>query len=135
MDHGMLLSGFLLLVVEGGIVAAEQAPESAATGRAGGLPIELLGPHYGTTVALRPTHRPAIVFSWRSVPGRPTYRLLIAGTRDFKRPIVDRTTKGTAESVQGVTVESRYFRLESGRYYWKVTAGDASSSVGSFRYR
>jgi hypothetical protein len=78
---------------------------------------ELLAPPDGAAMTLEAAHKAPVTFSWRAPNGAATYRLRIATTSDFKRPSVDRTTGRTSETVHG---------LESGRYFWVVTALDAA---------
>jgi hypothetical protein len=118
MTLNKLLASVLLLAVSGSGLGAVESRGP-----------ELLAPPDGAAMTLEATHKAPVTFSWKAPAGAATYRIRIGTTSDFKRPSVDRTTGRESETVHG---------LESGHYFWVVTALDAagrdvfSSATGAF---
>jgi len=63
-------------------------------------------------------------FSWSSVAGATSYQIQVATDSNFSSTVINETTSATAYQSDD--------DLDSGTYYWKVTAGTASSGTGVF---
>jgi hypothetical protein len=72
--------------------------------------------------------RAAVRFEWRPVPGAATYQLRVSATAMFTKVLAERRSAGTSAEVTG---------LDSGDYFWNVTATDATkhSSEPSDTYK
>jgi hypothetical protein len=110
-------------------LAANQGVRVDAAGAAGptvNLPTvpQLTAPSNETEIAYPDPAQGITLLLWNGVPGANAYRVMVDYTAAFARPLYDR------QGHRGTQMELR--ALETGTYYWKVAAIDASGSEGSF---
>ena len=109
-------------------LVANESVTVDASGKSGpkvplpGVPVLMAPPHQAEISYVNPAVALTLLV-WKPVPTATTYHVLVDYTQSFTRPLVDQ--KGWKPS----SMELR--GLEVGKYYWRVTAVDASGLEGS----
>ena len=109
-------------------LGANESVTVDATGKSGpkvalpAVPVLMAPPHQAEISYVNPAVSLTLLV-WKPVPTATTYHVLVDYTQSFTRPLVDQ--KGWKPS----SMELR--GLEVGKYYWRVTAVDASGLEGS----
>jgi len=110
-------------------LASNEAVRIEADGTAGEktslpkIPV-LTAPPNDTEVSYPDPTRAITLLMWNSVPTAKTYRVVVDFSASFARPLYDR------QGYQGTQMELR--GLETGTYFWKVSAVDDSGDEGAF---
>ena len=100
-----------------------------ASGRPGqkqtlpGVPVLLAPPHQAEITYVDPA-RATTLLAWKQVPGATGYHVMLDYSAYFNRPVVDRT------GIRDASVE--LIGLETGKYYWRVSASDKDGTEGAF---
>jgi hypothetical protein len=84
----------------------------------------LLAPPHQTEVSYVNPAQATTLLVWKPVPGASSYHLMLDYSAYFNRPLVDRA------GIKDSSVELR--GLETGKYYWRVAAVDATGVEGPY---
>jgi hypothetical protein len=111
------------------LLASNEGLKVNASGQAGvkvalpNVPV-LTAPPHQTEVAYPDPARAITLLMWKGVPGATGYRVMVDFSPTFVRPLVDR---------QGYPrTQMELSGFDTGTYYWKVAAVDATGVEGSF---
>jgi hypothetical protein len=110
-------------------VASNEGLKVDATGAAGAkvaLPSvpQLNSPNDRSALLFPDPNQGLTMLTWAGVPGAASYRVVVDFSPSFARPLYDRRGQRPTQ------MELR--SLETGEYYWRVSASDAAGTEGGF---